>query len=468
MVGRYGSRFVGAAGIFLIVALCAFAYRPAAAEATPSQIPVLEGLRPAINFWKAIFSTYTTKQIVFHDRDDLSRIYSALDFTDLEASGLSDGEIVRRRRAAVDAETERLAALLQNLSTVGPDAPGLTKEERRIARMFPNGSAMILATEEGRIRGQTGLRDRFLRGLEISRRYLPMMERIFRAEGLPVELTRLPFVESAFNVAAYSKVGAAGLWQFMPSTGRLYMTVNDVVDERRDPMSATAAAAKHLKADYESLGTWPLAVSAYNHGRAGMARAVADQGTSDLVQIVREYRGPSFGFASRNFYAEFLAAVEVERDAVRHFGVVGGEHELQVEIAEVPVNAEFGSVARAAGVERDTLAELNPALSSHVLSGRAAVPRGYELRLPPGCRSRFVEQTPMLVATRTMPAKASRRGTPGKASSARLVKHRVRSGQTLSGIARQYQTTVGAIRKHNQLRKSDHVPAGQTLLIPRG
>src|SRR5262245_20063059 len=135
------------------------------------------------------------------------------------------------------------------------------------------------------------------------------METIFEREGLPVALTRLPLVESCFNVRAYSKVGAAGIWQFMPSTGRYYLRIDNAVDERRDPVTATVAAATHLKGNYEVLHSWPLAITAYNYCRAGMANAVSTVGSSDIVDIIQHYHGPAFKFASRNFYAEFLAAL---------------------------------------------------------------------------------------------------------------------------------------------------------------
>src|SRR4029077_7956824 len=167
---------------------------------------------------------------------------------------------------------------------------------------------------------QRGLRERFAEGIRASRRYFPEMERIFRDEGLPAELVRLPLIESCFNLQAYSKVGAAGIWQFMPKTGRLFMRVDDLVDERRDPISSTHAAARFLGRVHDMLGSWPLAITAYNHGPDGMARAVDEVGTADIGRIVRDYRGRAFGFASRNFYAEFLAALEVEQDHRRYFG----------------------------------------------------------------------------------------------------------------------------------------------------
>ncbi|HYD47204.1 MAG TPA: transglycosylase SLT domain-containing protein [Terriglobales bacterium] len=454
---------------WLAVVVCAL---PGVVSAAAG-VPVLEGLRPEIDFWKAIFANYSSEQVVFHDRDDLTRIYSALDFSGLAEAGLSDLQIEIRRREAVQQEAERLRALLLDLHRRGGDTTGLSKEELRIARLFgenPAPDAFLEAAGEGRVRGQTGLRDRFQRGLEISRRYLPMMEKIFGSEGLPIELTRLPFVESAFNVKAYSKVGAAGLWQFMPSTGRLYMTVGNVVDERRDPIASTVAAARFLKSNYDHLGSWPLAVTAYNHGRGGVARAVGEVGSTDLVKIVRRYRGPSFGFASRNFYAEFLAAVEVERDAERYFGPINGERELHIETVTVPVSTSFAGLARAAGVDRDMLAELNPALSSHALAGRVPVPSGYRLRLPSGSSGHFAQSTSTLVAMRTEKKSKKVSRSKGSTSAAKggFVRHRVRRGQTLQSIARQYQTTVNRIRRHNRLSNPNIVPVGQTLVIPRG
>src|SRR4029453_5019016 len=144
--------------------------------------------------------------------------------------------------------------------------------------------------------------------------------RIFRDEGLPVELTRLPLIESCFDVEAYSKVGAAGIWQFMPATGRLYMEVSNSVDERRDPIASTRAAGRYLSASYEPPGNWPPPTTCYNHGPNGMARAIGDTGSDNIVNIIRYYGGPGFGFASRNFYAEFLAPLKIEKNSKTFFG----------------------------------------------------------------------------------------------------------------------------------------------------
>ena len=156
--------------------------------------------------------------------------------------------------------------------------------------------------------------------------FLDEIKQIFREHGLPVDLAYLPHVESSFNPDAYSKFGAAGIWQFTRSTGRRFMKVGYVLDERRDPIRATYAAAQLLKENYAKLGSWPLAITAYNHGLSGVRRAVRETGSDDIGEIVRQYKGSRFGFASRNFYAAFLAAADVSRDSERYFGVLERNH----------------------------------------------------------------------------------------------------------------------------------------------
>src|SRR5690606_2761679 len=128
-----------------------------------------------------------------------------------------------------------------------------------------------------------------------------------------------PFVESSFNLRARSKVGASGIWQFMRSTARMYMRMDRSADERNDPLRATRAAAKKLRENFTMLQSWPLAVTAYNHGPYGVKRLTEKAGTTDIVELVDVRKG-RFGFASASFYASCLAALKVEADAEKHFG----------------------------------------------------------------------------------------------------------------------------------------------------
>ena len=159
----------------------------------------------------------------------------------------------------------------------GPRAKRKSGSRSCGSRSAPSTAASTQAA--GHVRAQTGLRERFAEGLVIAGRYLPGIERVFEAERVPTILSRLPFVESMFVSRAQSKVGAMGAWQFMPGTARIYLQMNPAVDSRIDTILAAEGAARMLRHDYEVLRTWPLALTAYNHGRAGVARAVKEVGT---------------------------------------------------------------------------------------------------------------------------------------------------------------------------------------------
>jgi peptidoglycan lytic transglycosylase D len=438
------------------------------AEPVPSQqseqnpFAVPDSLQSQVTFWKRIFGTYSVYQVVIHDALHLDRVYKVLDFQPLVAAGLSDAEIDVIRHRTVESELTRLRATLARLQTLSSDPRAITNlsaDDRKIWALFQHVKKprRSLAAAPDRLRTQSGLKERFARGLEVATRYWPEIERIFREEGVPRELTRLPLVESCFNVRAYSKAGAAGVWQFMPTTGRRFMRIDDAVDERRDPIISARAAARYLRSDYEALGTWPLAVTAYNHGRAGMARAVSTVGTTDIAEIVRHYQGPAFKFASRNFYAEFLAALEVEHEASRCFGDLRYEKPVPTRTIRLPHYVELKVLADCAGTSVETLADLNPAFTPEVIDGKLRVPRGYALRLPANHAKRFEDRYAKL------PSRYRAR-TQLKM----YVVHRVKRGQTLLAIARKYGTTVAAIRKRNNLKRSNFIRAGQELEIPRG
>ncbi|MGH7960770.1 MAG: lytic transglycosylase domain-containing protein, partial [Candidatus Binatia bacterium] len=301
--------------------------------------PYPAAIRPQVEFWKKIFATYSKYQVVIHDTEYIDKVYKVLDFRALlNEEGMDETAVLRIREKQTKRELENIRAILLKLHRCGSGCDNLDAEEQRIWNLYrdidhPN--KFRHATYEDRLRSQPGLRERFGRGIEISRRYLREMENIFRSEGLPVELTRLPLIESCFDLRAYSKAAAAGIWQFIPATGRLYMRIDGTMDERRDPLIATRAAARLLKSNYEMLGAWPLAITAYNHGPYGMVKAAKTLGTTDIAYIIRHYKGKRFGFASKNFYPEFLAAVEVEKNHRTYFGPLRMEPPLRYEEVEV-------------------------------------------------------------------------------------------------------------------------------------
>ena len=451
-------------------AACASTEDPAASSA--HLFPRPAQLEPQVRFWRKIFAEYSTHQVVLHDALHLDKVYKVLDFQPYLADGMSPGQVERAQRIETDLELERIRATLLRLHALGPNPDSMTAEERDIYRLFADDPApdrFLQAADDKRLRSQRGLRERFAEGIRVSRRYLPEMERIFRAEGLPVELTRLPLIESCFNLRAYSKVGAAGIWQFMPGTARSYIRVDNLVDERRDPLAATHAAAQFLGRMHDSLDTWPLTITAYNHGPEGIARAVRDTGSTDIGTIVREYRGNAFGFASRNFYAEFLAAVDVERDYRTHFGNLELDPPLRIRERRLERSLGIQTAARLARTDLDELASLNPALSELVLSGRRPIPAGYSLRVPEEGSRSFDEQVADAPEARVIPAIAkvpASRSRPKARVVSATVTHRVQRGQTLSHIAKKHKVTVASLRSKNGLGKTGRLRPGQVLKIP--
>src|SRR5438094_4643799 len=369
-------------------------------------------LEPQIRFWRAIFTQYSAHQVVLHDALRLDKVYKILDFRSRLDDGFGEGELASLERFETDLELDRLRATLLRLHALGSHPESLTAEERAVYDLWADDPApdrFLAAADDKRLHSQRGLRERFAEGIRISRRYFPEMERIFREAGLPVELIRLPLIESCFNLRAYSKVGAAGIWQFMPRTGRLFMRVDNLVDERRDPISSTRAAARFLVRVRDMLDTWPLTITAYNHGPDGMARAVAEVGTTDIATIVRDYHGKAFGFASRNFYVEFLAALEVERDVKTYFGDLSDEPPLRLRERRLERPLGIEAAARLTRTGRSQLASLNPALSTLVVSGRRPIPSGYRLRRPESAGSSFENRLAAVYAETRVTSRVSPR-----------------------------------------------------------
>ncbi|HXD89694.1 MAG TPA: lytic transglycosylase domain-containing protein, partial [Candidatus Binataceae bacterium] len=176
-----------------------------------------------------------------------------------------------------------------------------------------------------------------------SRYYRPTMERIFRTAGLPPELVTLAEVESGFYSRAKSGAGAVGIWQFTRGTGREYMRITRYHDDRLNPTTETEAAAQLLRSNYATLGNWPLAITAYNYGTGGMASA-SSQYHGDYERIVRSYSGSRFGFASKNYYPEFLAALQIHQYEDQYFPNL----KYQDAPAPPPVKTDFAPSGRGA------------------------------------------------------------------------------------------------------------------------
>lgn len=366
-----------------------------------SPFPVPAGLEHAVEFWKRIFTEYGTHQLVFFDTVEPTKIYQVLQ--------VEEG---RRTRHLVRAEKKKIAALH--------------------------------GIDEDRVRAQRGVKDRFVDGLIRSGRYIEQMRQIFRDMYLPEDLTYLPLVESSFNIHARSHAGAVGMWQFMRATGRRYLRIDRHIDERKDPLESTRAAARLLGENYELLGNWPLAITAYNHGEEGLVRASLKTGSRDLMDFIANYESRTWGFASKNFYAEFLAAVEVAKNVERYFPGLEFQPPSRIEEIELDKATTLAALIKTTGIPRSQFLEWNPSLSSQI----QIVPEGYRVKVP----AKKLE--PVMQAYEQLPE-------------VKLVRHQVRRGETLSHIARRYDATVEEIQELNGLQRVHLISTGQMLIIPK-
>ena len=276
-------------------------------------------------------------------------------------------------------------------------------------------------------------------------RYQAIYDEAFRRYQLPQELTYHSMIESGFSHRAYSWAHAVGLWQFIKSTGRLYGLRTDWwVDERRDPVKATDAAARYLRALYDEFGDWQLALAAYNVGEGSVRRQINRQGTRNFwsLRLPRE---------TRNHVPKFYAAMFLAQNAEKYGFTVTPELPYATEIVEVDFSVDFETLGRCCGVSEEALAELNPSLLRRCTPPNE---KGFPVYVPAGAKERT------LAALAAIPEEE--RNIPR----ATFVEHRVRRGETLSKIAQKYGTSVSAIVEANKLGSRNRVSAGRHLVIP--
>src|SRR6478672_10991368 len=400
---------------FLLLVLGLLVSLPSTASAQvsslqPSPFVLPAGLEPAVEFWKKVFSEVSLSQLIYFDPSDMSKIYEVVDV----------GED-SRSNDYINGERARIAA-----------ANGVDIE---------------------RVKAQRGVKERTAAGIKRSGRYISQIKQIFKDRGLPPELTYLPIVESSYDMSARSSVGALGIWQFMPRTGREYMRVNSLVDERRDPIESSRAAAAYLKQAYDTLGSWPLAVTSYNYGQGGMARAVAQIESDNLVELIEKYEHPYWGFAPKHFYAEFLAAVEIGSNVSQYFPGLVLDSPVEMKEIEVKGKATLSSLVASSGLSHAEFLAWNPALAPTA----RIVPTGYRIKLP---ADRAMPPPPPIVTVAQVQSS-------GRTAQAQVVHHRVRRGETIYEIARRYGASVENILQINGLRKAHLLKVGTTLRIPK-
>ncbi len=358
--------------------ICLFLLPAPAAQAfifgqrLPEQGLIVEKVR----FWTRIFDHYESTVTLVHDT---RRVQMVVDVVDFRHAPYRTVPSWSQRQKIVNKYVKRYRKALWRFKKHRLAARKFGAIEKRLYDVYRHDLIRLLQGKV-RLRSQSGLRETYVTAIRRAQPFMAHMEDIFVQHRVPKELVRITFVESMFNYKARSKVGAAGVWQFMPRTAREFLHLNSLVDERISPLKATRAAAKLLRRNYRSLGSWPLAVTAYNQGAGSIKRAVRKLKTKDLNVIIAKYRSNSFGFAGRNFYSEFLAANKV------YHKIVDGKSHKPVSLVSVrlPKKISTASLIKKTSLDKKTLGKHNPCLSPRAFTSRRfmKLPPYYEIYVP--------------------------------------------------------------------------------------
>ncbi len=450
-------------------------------------------MKESVQFWISVYTDYTSQQGLLHDIDNLDVVYEKVDFEFINKnSTLTERQKSKAREKYIDERKKRIEVSLNKILT-HPSIEELTDFDQHVMKLWSNKggeSAMREAASIERIRFQLGQSDRMKEAIYLSGRYFPMMERVFKEEGLPLELTRLVFVESSFNVLARSKVGASGLWQIMPSAARGHLKINKTVDLRNHPEKATELAAKMLKFNYQMLGAWPLAITGYNHGPYGVKRLVEKNKTKDIGELIATGEGRRFGFASRNFYASFLAVLEVEGRAAVYFPGIKQAAEFKTEVLKLEKPIYFKDLVelfdgdvekaqlynphlqRAAYLNKVTLENKNylvvpsdiKAASTVVANAAQGLEKLEDTQVSKEPTKPKVSKSRSRKAQRQVANSEISQGDEDKAS-IDTKKYKVTRGDTLYRISRQFGVSIRSILSANDMKRS-RIKAGQVLILP--
>jgi membrane-bound lytic murein transglycosylase D len=297
---------------------------------------------------------------------------------------------------------------------------------------------------------QTSGKPSFSRWLSRSSRYLPMMKEILKREGMPEDLVYVAMIESGFQMHARSWANAVGPWQFISDTGRRYsLRIDQWVDERKDPVKATTAAALYLKELYGMFnGDWYLAAAGYNAGENKILRAISMYNTSDFWEISR---GSYLKRETKEYVPKLLAAAIIAKDPARYgFSDIAYLPAIEFETVKIPSRTDLELVARLSGTTYETIRELNPDLRHWCTPPNYP---DYELKLPKGTRQQFELEYAKIPSDKRFTEKVL------------YTSYQARKKDSLKTVARKFGTTPDALSELNGLSKNSRI-AGKKLVVP--
>lgn len=337
-----------------------------------------------VDFWSKVYREWDIHQVVFYDSKS-KVVYDVLDLplVPKELSSAKYSKQVKSHRQEIEAILEKI----KNRESFKPDNV-LANKLKDVIKKNNLSLDVDLTTQ---LKQQSGLRTQFEDGLKISGRYIDDMKSVLRAYQLPEDLVAIVFVESLFTLSAVSHAGASGPWGIVKETGlRLGIQVNRFTDERIDPIFATWAAARYLRQAYEGLKSWPLAITSYNYGYAGMMRASKNLNTDDLAIIHELHDSPIYGYASKSYYPEFLAARDCLKNQDKYFpNAKKKEQRWQYELVQIKHPASAVDLIGYKVLSQENLSNFNPSLSKLTINGKEVIPADYSLRVPKGEAKKF-------------------------------------------------------------------------------
>ena len=446
------SRLAPLLSLVLTVAASTLTTLSTPAAALPAEFTKPSAIAPNVAFWKKVYIEWSINDIALHDDEDLGIVYRVVRAPPKGAKndkGQSRAEVINAARAEVE-------AALKALQKKAPKDDGkLEGLEKTIFQALKDSARPDKFNRLSHIRAQNGLRERFIQGYQNSGMYEPFITAELQRAGLPKELIGIAFVESLFYVGAHSKVGAAGIWQFMSYTGREYMQLNSVVDERWDPILATEAAAKYLKQAKKELSVWPLAITSYNYGRGGMKGLASGAGTNDFNVILAVSKNKRFGFAARNYYASFLAVSEILDEASTRLAGIQKKAAWSYDVIRLSFPAYSAQLTATGLMDQTTFEWLNPGLTDEAARGKLPLPHGISLRVPRG------KGKDVVAKLEALPPESKK-----KAMLAIKAIHTCTGKQTVADIAKKYSLAPDVLAARTGV-PVDAVPAkGQKLPIP--
>lgn len=334
------------------------------------------------NFWRRIYSLWGKDQYVLHLSEYPEVVLEALDASHLDDSV---GPVAREKavKKVAQGQKDNYRRMFLSMHKYRKDSqlftPAMKKMANSMAHISDDNKYLVAARS---MRLQRGQRDFIATGLAVAPKYLSHIEEEFRSQDIPVEITRLAFVESSFNLSAHSKVGASGVYQIMPATGRQYLKMHSGVDERNDPIKASRAAAKLLRLNYKLTGNWPLAITAYNHGVGGIKKAIKKVGSDDITDLINNYTGNAFGFASKNFYASFLGVLATLKESDRLFPEIAKVEAMAFSAEKLAKSMSIAQIKKKYNTTTSEISAFNPDISRSVIRSQGWLPKGYVLKVP--------------------------------------------------------------------------------------